>query len=132
MKNINTACIIDDDSTYIFCLKRIMKTANFCNTIKVYNNGKHALDHLKYKMENQMELPDVILLDLNMPVMDGWQFLDQYMKIKKKKSIPIYIVSSSIDPADKNKLSTYPEVTNFISKPIDKKKLNNISSQLVN
>ncbi|PLB17916.1 MAG: Two-component response regulator [Flavobacteriaceae bacterium FS1-H7996/R] len=69
-------------------------------------------------------LPDVILLDLNMPVMDGWEFLEEFISLKPKleKKIPIYIVSSSNDPADIMKAKSISEVTDFIIKPVTEAK----------
>ncbi|MFT6828560.1 MAG: CheY-like chemotaxis protein, partial [Roseivirga sp.] len=64
-------------------------------------------------------LPEIILLDLNMPVMDGWQFLDQFVQIPTKKKTTIYIVTSSIDPEDLNRAKSYEAVTNYLVKPIN-------------
>ena len=64
------------------------------------------------------ELPDVIFLDINMPVLDGWQFLDQFSSMGLLREFRLYVVSSSIDPADKYKASSYPVVSGYLTKPI--------------
>ncbi len=96
----------------------------------VFNNGKDALDSLSPLVVSGENVPDVILLDLNMPIMDGWQFLDEFIKIKTNKKILIYIVSSSIDPADTEKAKKYESVSNFIVKPITVDNLKNILQQI--
>ena len=112
------ACIIDDDEIFIYGLKRMMQVANFCESIMIYKDGQEALDSLKDVIENEEKLPDVILLDLNMPILDGWQFLDEFVKIKLENKIVIYIVSSSVDPADVLRAQEYSAVSNYIVKPI--------------
>ncbi|KYG71585.1 response regulator receiver domain-containing protein [Roseivirga ehrenbergii] len=118
MKKIDIACIIDDDPIFVFGAKRMMELANFCNGFMVFQDGKKALEGLAAIIASGNNLPELILLDLNMPVMDGWQFLDEFTKIKTDKKITLYIVSSSIDNEDFNKAETYEVVSNYIVKPI--------------
>ncbi|GLB52617.1 response regulator [Neptunitalea chrysea] len=126
MKKINLACIIDDDPIFVFGIRRIMEMANFCNGILIYNNGKEALDALTAIIKSETSLPELILLDINMPIMDGWGFLDRIMAIEIPKPVTIYIVSSSIDPTDFNKAEEYSSVSNFIVKPVTVEKLKHI------
>ncbi|KYG71949.1 response regulator [Roseivirga echinicomitans] len=118
MKKIDIACIIDDDPIFVFGAKRMMELADFCNGFMVFQDGRKALDGLSAIVASGNNLPELILLDLNMPVMDGWQFLDEFTKIKTDKKITLYIVSSSIDSEDFNKAETYKVVSNYIVKPI--------------
>ena len=118
MRKIDIACIIDDDPIFVFGAKRMMELADFCNGFMVFQDGKKALDGLSAIVASGNNLPQLILLDLNMPVMDGWQFLDEFTKIKTDKKITLYIVSSSIDSEDFNKAETYEVVSNYIVKPI--------------
>ncbi len=130
MKPIDIACIIDDDPIFVFGIKRIMQLADFCNSFLIFNNGKEALDNLKMLIYAGEELPDVILLDLNMPIMDGWQFLDEFTGIPIDKQITIYVASSSIDPEDTKKAQSYESVSNYIVKPITVENLKAILEDL--
>jgi len=130
MKKVDIACIIDDDPVFVFGTKRIMKLANFCEKFMVFHNGEDAINHLKPIIEaNLPSLPDVILLDLNMPIMDGWQFLEEFIEIPCKKEITIYIVTSSIDPEDIEKAKQYDKISNYLIKPISSEKLQQILSE---
>ncbi|MEO0405504.1 MAG: response regulator, partial [Bacteroidota bacterium] len=71
IKQIETACIIDDDQMYVFGTKRVMSMVNFCKEVIVYEHGLAAIKGLQERILKSESLPDVILLDLNMPVMDG-------------------------------------------------------------
>lgn len=128
MKKIDLACIIDDDPVFVFGAKKIMEHGNICKSFMVFPNGAKAIDALKPMIIANQKLPDFILLDLNMPVMDGWEFLDELVKIPCKKEITIYIVTSSIDPADMDKAKTYTSVTNYLIKPITTDKLQQVLS----
>ena len=118
MKRPDIACIIDDDKIFTYILSRQMKGVEFCKNLLVFHNGLEALKYLKPILESPESLPDVILLDLNMPVMDGWQFLDEFVKFKVSKKVTLYIISSSIDSADHEKAKQYEAVSHFYIKPI--------------
>ncbi len=129
MKKIDIACIIDDDPIYVFGAKKIMQYANFCNAFLIFHNGEEAITNLKSIIKAGEKLPDIILLDLNMPIMDGWQFLDEFTKIKTDKKITIYIITSSIDPTDIERSKEYNNVNNYLVKPITLEILKNLMTQ---
>lgn len=129
MKKVDIACVIDDDPIYVYGIKRLNSIAHFCNSLMVFPNGKEAFEKLKIILENGEDLPDIILLDINMPIWDGWQFLDEFIKIEIEKTINVYIVSSSINPSDVEKANTYEQVSNFIVKPITLEKLTQVLVQ---
>ncbi|WP_339810425.1 response regulator [uncultured Imperialibacter sp.] len=120
MSMVDLACIIDDDQIYVFGLRKLIDFHKYSKNLLVFKNGAEAIKYMKPLITSSDELPDVILLDINMPVMDGWQFLDEFVKIKPliKKKITIYMVSSSIDEADLERAKTYEEVSDFIVKPV--------------
>ena len=120
MKNVKVCCIIDDDPIFIYGTKRIMKEVDFAENIIVYSNGQEAVDGLKEIINEKGILPEVIFLDLNMPIMNGWEFLDEYKNCQhdeSKKTI-IYIISSSVDPRDLERVKHYNQVDTYILKPI--------------
>ena len=118
MKKIDLACIIDDDPVFVFGAKKIMELGNICKSFMVFPNGAEALSNLKALISAKKKLPDFILLDLNMPVMNGWEFLDEFINIPCNKKMTIYIVTSSMDPIDCQKAKTYNQVSNYMIKPI--------------
>ena len=118
MSKLKIACIIDDDPIFIFGLKKVMNSVDFAEEVLVYKNGEDALENLIAIKDDKEALPEVILLDLNMPIMDGWQFLDEFTQVKVDKKITVYIVSSSIDPLDYEKSKKYSHIENYIIKPV--------------
>jgi CheY-like chemotaxis protein len=130
-KSIDLACIIDDDPIYIFGLKKMMKLVDLCESFMIFHNGKEAINALKPLLISGENLPDVILLDINMPIMDGWQFLDSFIKIPTQKKIIIYMVTSSIDPRDIDRVKKYEEITNYVVKPVSIEKLKQLKEELV-
>lgn len=115
MKTFNRTCIIDDDSIYVFGAKKLMEFTKFCEDVTVFKNGQDALTHFQNEMD---DLPCLILLDINMPIMDGWQFLNEFSKLDVSKKIPVFMISSSIDPVDQDKAKTYPIVKDYLDKPL--------------
>ena len=130
-QTVELACIIDDDKIYVNLVKKIIEIKKLSENLLIYKNGKEALDYFKEIMENATDedkLPDIIFLDLNMPVMDGWEFLNEFIKIKNKlhKKITLYVVSSSIDPRDLERAKSFNLVTDYLIKPIELKKFEKI------
>lgn len=116
-----TICLIDDDRIYQFTAKRIIELVNPLQKVLVFSNGKEAIDFFSQQTLSNEQLPDVIFLDINMPVMNGWEFLEAYNLVKTEldKQISIYMVSSSVDEKDKIRSKSF-DVKDFIEKPIDK------------
>ncbi|APU67986.1 MAG: response regulator [Bacteroidota bacterium] len=130
-QKVELACIIDDDKIYVNLVKKIIEIKKLSENLLVYKNGKEALDYFKDTMEgatDEEKLPDIIFLDLNMPVMDGWEFLNEFIKIKNhlNKKITLYVVSSSIDPRDLERAKSFNLVTDYLIKPIELKKFEKI------
>ncbi|SFC22834.1 Response regulator receiver domain-containing protein [Flagellimonas taeanensis] len=125
MKTIDTLYLIDDDDTYQFIVEKTLNSLNLVNSIKIFSNGKAAIDFLEATIHDIDQIPDVILLDLTMPIMDGWQFLEQYLRFRPRigKKVVIYVISSSIDPRDMQRAKSISEVTDYIVKPLTKTKL---------
>ena len=126
MTKVNTACIIEDNSASIFWIKEIMNEVHFANHLITYTNGKEALDDLSEKIKDAASTPEVIFLDINMPVMDGWEFLDEFSKIEPAKKIHIYVLTSSEDPEDTVKAEKYKSIAGYIVKPVTEEKLKEI------
>lgn len=128
LKKIQSTCIIDDDPIFIYGTRRIMKEVDFCDNILVFNNGQDAIEGLKELIAQGEDLPEVLFLDLNMPIMNGWEFLEDFVKISNPdgKKVIIYIISSSVDPRDLERIRNYKMVNNYILKPLSPQDLENV------
>lgn len=119
---VELACIIDDDTIYVNLIKKIIETKKLCENLMIFSDGKESIDYFKALLQNidESRIPEIIFLDLNMPIMDGWEFLEQFTSIKNrlKKPITIYIVSSSINPLDINRAKSLNSVHDYIIKPM--------------
>ena len=120
MRKISRSCIIDNDPIFVFGTKKVMKEVDFCDDILVYHNGEEAINGLKSMVKRGEQLPNLIFLDLNMPIMDGWDFLEDFIAIpnNNRKDVFVYIISSSIDANDFIRARNYEIVNNYILKPV--------------
>lgn len=125
MKLIKNIFLIDDDDVFVFIAKKIIAQTQMVEKITSFNNGKDALIFLEQHADFPESLPDLILLDLSMPVMDGWQFLEECssLNLKLQKKITTYICSSSISAADFDRAKNISAVSDYIIKPISKEKI---------
>lgn len=132
MNSIKNLLLIDDDEIFTFMTKRIIEKTNLAEQIKIFENGKQAIDFLKSVADSPELLPEVIFLDLSMPILDGWGFLEEYIGLKPKfgKKITLYIISSSVSPRDHERAKNYSEVSDFIIKPMTKERFVDIIKNL--
>lgn len=114
-------CVDDDPITVMLCRKVIVK-AEFAKETDAAQNGEEALQYFDHLLlEENSKIPKLILLDLNMPVMGGWEFLDNFSNGVYRTAfgdVKVIVLSSTIDPEDVEKAKTYPMVLDFLSKPI--------------
>ncbi|PKB18883.1 response regulator [Flavobacterium sp. 5] len=125
-----TIWVIDDDPIYQIIVNKMIKKSELFLNVLSFKNGKEAIDDFKKKLEEKETLPNIILLDINMPVMDGWEFMAEMVVLKEQinETIQIYIVSSSIAVEDKNKAKHYPEIVAYLVKPINNNDLTLITA----
>ena len=128
--SVNTAFIIDDDPIFVFGSKVLLKNNGFASNILVCQNGQEALEVIMSLLESEEGLPEVIFLDLNMPIMDWWEFLDEFGKLANGHDTRIYILSSSIDTRDIERAKTYDMVSDFIAKPLTDSKILELLQEL--
>ncbi|WP_047417129.1 response regulator [Cellulophaga sp. Hel_I_12] len=112
--------MIDDDPIYLFLAKKLFIEQKFSQNIKTFENGKIAIESLLNSQNLKENLPDIIFLDLNMPLMNGWEFLDSLnaAPIPNKENITIIVMSSSINPMEIDMIKSYPVVQDYIVKPL--------------
>lgn len=121
MNKFNEVFVVDDDKVYHYILKKLLKKNNVNITSHFFENGHDAMEVLKSNSEKGGAMPDLILLDINMPIMDGWQFLEEFQKIKDTllKDTTIYMISSSNSYVDLEKVKEFPEdVMDYFMKPV--------------
>jgi CheY-like chemotaxis protein len=126
---LDTILFIDDDTITLMLCKMVISKSLFSKEIVTAKNGEEALQYfntLKQANTNpHLSKPQLIFLDLNMPVMSGWEFLDSFSTTEYSEfnNTKVIILSSTIDPEDLEKSNKYPMVIDFLSKPISKEML---------
>lgn len=126
-------CVDDDPITLMLC-KKVIQKCEFSEVIDIANNGEDALKYLdtikdQHLSDPEFILPEFMFLDLNMPVMGGWEFLDEMTAknyIVHFPNLKVIVLSSTIDPKDIEKSKSYPMVLDFLSKPITREMLESL------
>jgi CheY-like chemotaxis protein len=125
--------LIDDDEPTNFFTQIILEESGCTDNIKVTQGGREALDYLS-KSETpgndpNYPSPDLIFLDINMPAMNGWEFLEEYKKIETDNKRVIIMLTTSLFPEDRIKAQQMPEVAGFEHKPLTEEKVKEIMSK---
>ncbi|MFC5412488.1 response regulator [Larkinella bovis] len=120
--------VVDDDPIFQFLTcKLIEKIAPGSHELLSFKDGQDALEFIRTNRTFLAVLPELILLDINMPILDGWQFLDRFKMLGATDYQPvIYIVSSSIDQADIVRSQTYAELNGYLKKPLSRQQLSEL------
>jgi CheY-like chemotaxis protein len=127
MKTINqkleNVLLVDDDEGTNFLNERIIRLSGYVNNIVKAHNGIQALEYLKLKINSKHPQPEFILLDINMPAMNGWEFMEAYSQLDEaqKAQIIIVMLSTSLNPDDEKRAREIKEINDFRSKPLTMK-----------
>ncbi len=132
MTTDKVVCLIDDDEIYQYIFRRQVEITHPSSQIHIFPNGKKGFEYLMNSLKNPNTIPEYIFLDINMPIMDGWQFLEEFSTIEDKltKDINIYLVTSSIDERDIAKANQINSVKEYLIKPISGDKIQEVFQKL--
>lgn len=133
MKPVNTICIVDDDKIFQFLIKKQIENKKLANNVITFSDGEEAISFFREAINSDPNiLPDIILLDLNLPTMDGWDFLEGFLVLKPKlpKKIHIYVVSAFMNLSDIDRVMKLKEVSDYMVKPITDQMLIDIVGNL--
>lgn len=120
MKHYQSIMLVDDDSISNFITESRLRVISKEFRIQRFSNGRKLLDFFETKWENEDEFfPALMLLDLNMPVMDGFEFLSKFQELKNADKCDVVILSSSTRDIDKEVSKEFPQVLGYIEKPFD-------------
>lgn len=127
-KKLNNILLIDDSEADNFIHKRVIKKAEVAEKITIKYSGQDALDYLVESIDGKYPKPDLVFLDINMPGMDGWEFLDHYdlLPEEKKAGIVVCMLTTSVASRDKIIADSKPIINEFSNKPLTKEMLFNI------
>lgn len=118
--------LVDDDSVIIFIHKTLITSNDFAQNPVAFSNAKETLEYLKNHQDKSSTI--FIMLDINMPEMNGWEFLDALKEVHEQENLYIVMVTSSIDRTDKLKAKEYPNIIDYIEKPITIAKIEELKS----
>lgn len=130
---LDTILFVDDDPITLMLCKKVISKAAFSNQIITAQNGEEAINLFHTLLNNaEKTVPELIFLDLNMPIMGGWEFLAEFSKptFEQFHDIKVIVLSSTIDPEDLEKIKEYPMVMDFLPKPISLSMLNKVAEAL--
>ena len=122
---LNCILLIDDDEPTNFLNRLTLEQAGCTRDIRIAQSGQEALDYLRSCGQDKPPRPDLIFLDINMPAMDGWEFLERYRSLpqERKADIVLIMLTTSLNPDDEVRTRSIPEVAGFENKPLSHQRL---------
>lgn len=111
--------LVDDSKIFRFTVKKMFSVSGFDGELVEFEDGQFAYDYIKEHAQDIDKLPDLILLDINMPVMNGWDFLEAVKDLDSSKPLEVRILSSSIDPLDIERSKGFTHVDGYLTKPLN-------------
>ena len=120
--------VVDDDDVNLYIMTRLVERTAYKTNMITKTDGNSGIDYLQELIDNKEPLPTLILVDINMPVSDGWEFLDKYKQLAIEQNIDVYILTSSVFDIDIERSKDYEFLAGFISKPITVEKLDEFFS----
>jgi CheY-like chemotaxis protein len=127
-QKLKSILLIDDEEVANYINETIIRRVDCCENVVSVQSGQAALDYLTTQIEGSYPQPDLIFLDINMPGMNGWQFLENYHRLKKSQQGKVIVVmlTSSVNPDDVEKARSIKEISEFKTKPMTEDMLNEI------
>jgi CheY-like chemotaxis protein len=132
-KKLKCILLIDDDEPTNYISKMLIEEAGCAEHVEVAQSGQKALDYLTSSEnahcdDSEFPCPDLIFLDINMPAMNGWEFLEKYegLPVACRGNVIMVMLTTSLNPEDKQKASEIPDISGFESKPLTSEKLERI------
>jgi Response regulator containing a CheY-like receiver domain and a GGDEF domain len=126
-RRLSCILLVDDDEPTNYLNKMVVDELNIARHVQVVTNGQEALDYLT----GAGPRPDLILLNINMPLMDGWEFVDQYKRLgASQKANALVMLTTSLNPNDEKSALAHTEISGFLNKPLHKENLEQIIDQL--
>ena len=124
---------MDDDELFQFVMRQHFERLELVERIHKFTDGEQALNYIKKHLDQPDELPELILLDVNMPYMDGWQFMREYsqLTLPAGKQIKVYVLTSSTHESDLQKAKDFPGLAGYLVKPIGKNIIKEILTELL-
>lgn len=125
MEKIQCTWVIDDDPIDNITFKKLSEHAEFSEEVTGFISAVDALDRYQKLIDENSTLPSVIFLDIRMPIVSGWDFIDRYSSLPEKhtRQTAVYMLTSSVDQSDIHRAKSHPLIVDYIVKPITIDKL---------
>jgi len=124
-RKLSNILLVDDSDSDNFISNRVITKANVLEEVTITYGARQALDYLSKSNEGRYPCPEIIFLDINMPDMSGWDFLEEYIKLSEemKADVIVWMLTTAQSTRDRDKAATYEVINTFTSKPLSKDKL---------
>lgn len=118
MKTLETILLVEDDDTINFYNEYVIKGLELSQNVEITLNGREALDYLEARVEEGVGLPELIFLDINMPVMNGFEFIEEFERKGWEGSTLVVMLTTSIHPNDLARAKQYTSIAEYVHKPL--------------